>query len=36
MSAVDSTGDIIDGYSGLLSAALAPTHVDEFWTVNWP
>jgi hypothetical protein len=36
MSAVDATGDIIDGYSGILSAALVPTHVDQFWTVNWP
>jgi hypothetical protein len=36
MSAVDPAGDIIDGYSGVFSAALAPTHVDQFWTVNWP
>lgn len=36
MSAVDTTGDIIDGYSGILSAALVPTRVDQFWTVNWP
>lgn len=36
MSAFDSDGDIIDGYSGIVSAALSPTNVDQFWTVNWP
>jgi hypothetical protein len=36
MSAVDSMGDVMDGYSGIVSAGLSDTHVDQFWTVNWP